>query len=94
MVFPTALMTGLTNRSSPDGFRHRLYPGAALGSPIVTFQAGGGIGVDAPDGHGRLVKLPGYNHLDVLTAAAKQNNGKPGNGCRRIWRRWRSTRDR
>ncbi|WP_333716181.1 hypothetical protein [Gordonia sp. (in: high G+C Gram-positive bacteria)] len=75
--FPTALMTGLTNRSSPDGFRHRLYPGAALGSPIVTFQAGGGIGVDAPDGHGRLVKLPGYNHLDVLTAAAKQNNGKP-----------------
>ncbi|QHN32730.1 hypothetical protein GII32_22160 [Gordonia amarae] len=75
--FPTSLFTSLMNRASPEAFAHRLYPNAALRAPMGTFQAGGGIGIDNPRGHGRLITLPGYNHLDVLTAAAKQNNGRP-----------------
>ena len=75
--FPTALTTSISNRSGPDQARHRFYPGAALRSPMVTFKAEGGILVDPPNGHGKLVFLPGYNHIDVLTAAWKQNDGRP-----------------
>lgn len=76
--FPTRLPLDLSASSSPETTRHRLYPGAALRSPMITFAAGGGLGVTAPDApRGQVVALPGYNHLDVLTAAATQNNGQP-----------------
>ncbi|MFT3716911.1 MAG: hypothetical protein QM774_13500 [Gordonia sp. (in: high G+C Gram-positive bacteria)] len=75
--FPTALTTSLSNRSGPAQTRHRFYPDAALRAPMITFKAGGGIQANPPNGHGRLVELPGYNHIDVLTAAWKQNDGRP-----------------
>lgn len=82
--FPTALVTSLTSsRTQPPASRiresrnHRFYPDAALRAPMITFKASGGVRVDPPRGHGTLVDLPGYNHLDVLTAAWKQNDGRP-----------------
>jgi len=75
--FPTALTMELSNSSGPNQARHRRYPGAALRAPMLTLQAGGGLGIGRPHGHGALVTLPGYSHLDVLTAAYRQNDGRP-----------------
>ena len=47
-------------------------------NPVLTLRAGGGLRL--PETHHpdeRLVDLPGYNDIDVLTAAADQNDGRP-----------------
>ena len=75
--FPTGLITDLTSPSSTV-VASRLYDGAAGQAPTLTFTASGGIEAAAPaNPRGRVVDLPGYNHLDVLTAAARQNDGRP-----------------
>lgn len=76
--FPTRLAVDTLNSSSPDAVAHRLHRGAALHGPMLTFTAGGGMGIDAPLArNARVIELPGYAHLDVVTAAAEQNNGEP-----------------
>ena len=45
---------------------------------MITFIAAGGVQpTPTADPRGIVVTLPGYNHIDVLTAAARQNNGRP-----------------
>lgn len=47
-------------------------------NPIRTFRGSGGIPVaDSGNPRDRVTELPGYNHLDVLTAAATPNGGHP-----------------
>lgn len=76
--FPTALPAELSNRNGGAAARHRFYPGAANRAPMVTFIAAGGVQpTPAANPRGIVVRLPGYNHIDVLTAAARQNNGRP-----------------
>lgn len=76
--FPTALPTELSNRNSPTASRHRFYRDAAARAPMITFIAAGGVQpTPTADPRGIVVTLPGYNHIDVLTAAARQNNGRP-----------------
>jgi hypothetical protein len=45
--------------------------------PSLLIQAGDGIGEASGGGADQTVTLPGYDHLDVVTAAARQNNGNP-----------------
>ncbi|MFW0796412.1 hypothetical protein AAFP30_21555 [Gordonia sp. CPCC 205515] len=76
--FPTALPTSLAMASAPSTAAHLRYPGVANRAPMITFVAEGGVQVTPPDNpRQRVVRLPGYNHIDVLTAAARQNNGRP-----------------
>jgi len=44
-------------------------------NPAITFVAGDGILADHVPADKNPVILPGYQHLDVLTAAAVQNGG-------------------
>lgn len=75
--FPTALPASLAMASAPSTASHLLYPGAANRAPMITFIAAGGVQVAPPDNpRQRVVRLPGYNHIDVLTAAARQNDGR------------------
>ncbi|WP_280477103.1 hypothetical protein [Nocardia farcinica] len=76
--FPTRLTLDTATPGGPGIDRHRRYPDAATGAPTITFVAADGVGVrPPPETPGRVVDLPGYNHLDVVTAAAEQNDGRP-----------------
>ena len=88
--FPTRLLTEAFTADA-GGFEDIRYDGPAL-KPGLLIQAGdsGGNAAAADDGPplpgdappndlplSREVILPGYNHLDVVTAARTQNDGRP-----------------
>ena len=77
--FPTRLAVDAMNNASPDVMAHRLYRGALDQSPVLTVNGGAGIGLQSlnPSPNSRTIVLPGYAHLDFVTAAAKQNSGQP-----------------
>lgn len=76
--FPSRLATEMALGQGGPTDSHRLYRGAYRGRPTLTFTAQGGIVADPPeDPANRTVFLPGYNHLDALTANARQNTGEP-----------------
>ncbi|WP_068158580.1 hypothetical protein [Rhodococcus phenolicus] len=73
--FPAKLSFDLVTDSRRTGHLHR---DGVSRNPVLTLRAGGGSAV--PENrypNERLVDLPGYNHLDVLTAAADRNDGRP-----------------
>lgn len=80
--FPTRLATDLAgwmlgDRSgTQSAFR---YPSGAAKKPAIYFDAMRGLGADAGPVSGpagtKLVKLPGYSHLDVGTAAERDARG-------------------
>ncbi len=73
--FPTKLPLDLSSDSGRAGHLHR---DGVSRNPVLTLRAGGGLHL--PETHHpdeQLVDLPGYNHIDVLTAAADQNDGRP-----------------
>ncbi|MEE4025308.1 hypothetical protein V1Y59_19645 [Gordonia sp. PKS22-38] len=78
--FPTAITVDLAQPTAPSIARHHIYRDGAARRPVLTVQGvsgtntgleGSGIPGDVP------IRLHGYNHLDVLTAAQQQNNGRP-----------------
>ena len=88
--FPTRLLTEGFSADS-GGFEDIRYDGPAL-KPGLLIQAGDSEGNAAAADEGppvpgdappndmplsREVVLPGYNHLDVVAAARKQNDGRP-----------------
>lgn len=76
--FPTKLVTDIDQADAPQIHRHVKYPGAVTARPTINLLGGDGLVV--PNGlpqHGENVVAPGYQHLDVLTAAPVQNDGQP-----------------
>jgi len=81
--FPTRLMTDVSAAQMGDrsGSLANLRHEKARLTPSVLVQAGDGVGASsARDGGGgadRTLTLAGYDHLDVVTAAARQNDSRP-----------------
>jgi hypothetical protein len=79
--FPTRLMTDVSAAQAGDrsgSLSHLRHEGVRL-TPSVLVEAGDGIGSSFAGGQGgadRSVTLPGYDHLDVVTAASRQNTGR------------------
>ena len=77
--FPTRLVTDIALASSPQVAEDAVHPEGVKANPTITLLAGDGIlaGTPTDDVFGTLVIAPGYQHIDVLTAAATQNDGEP-----------------
>ncbi|MFF3848220.1 hypothetical protein [Streptomyces sp. NPDC002328] len=75
--FPTKLVTDLQLADSPQVKRLLAHPVGLTANPTLTVLAGDGLlaGRIPPDLH--PVVADGYQHLDVLTAAPAQNDGRP-----------------
>ncbi|WP_244299382.1 hypothetical protein [Streptomyces viridochromogenes] len=75
--FPTKLVTDLQLSGSPQVKKLVVHPDGLKANPVLTVLAGEGLlaGRVPPELH--PVVADGYQHLDVLTAAAEQNNGRP-----------------
>lgn len=58
-------------------FRRLAHPKGVLEKPRFVVIAGDGLRGKESTFADPVVKLPGYQHLDVLTAAERQNDGKP-----------------
>jgi hypothetical protein len=76
--FPTRLVTDIRMSTAPEIAGSVRHPEGLRANPIVTLLAGDGLlaGRDLPPHH-HVTVAPGYQHLDVLTAAATQNGGRP-----------------
>ncbi|UPZ31960.1 hypothetical protein MUK60_31710 [Streptomyces sp. LRE541] len=73
--FPTKLVTDLSLVDDARIARHMAHPEGPTARPVITFVAGDGILADRVPADKNPVVLPGYQHLDVLTAAPVQNGG-------------------
>ncbi|MFC9680915.1 hypothetical protein [Streptomyces sp. NPDC056948] len=75
--FPTKLVTDIQQGTSPQVKKLVVHPGGLTANPVLTVLAGEGLlaGRVPPELH--PVVADGYQHLDVLTAAPTQNNGRP-----------------
>jgi hypothetical protein len=100
--FPTRLVTDFAAMESGDrsgDLENLRHDGPAM-KPILLVQAGDSDGNDPTDDSGptatgekpndkdlsREAILPGYNHLDVATAAWRQNDGRPEGSSRELAR--------
>jgi hypothetical protein len=76
--FPTKLVTDLYLADSSQISKYNVHKNGISARPIITLRGGSGIILtDDPANTGKLVVAPGYHHLDVLTAAPVQNDGRP-----------------
>jgi hypothetical protein len=78
--FPTRIMSDVVSAQSGDRsgeLQNLRYDDGVTRRPSLLVNARDGIGT-APSGEGgtRVVTLSGYDHLDVVTAARRQNNGR------------------
>ncbi|PWW63255.1 hypothetical protein [Actinokineospora spheciospongiae] len=74
--FP-AKLSGDSGKPDAEMTAHSLHPGGINARPILTVRAGSGVNFGAMDpSQPPAVVAPGYHHLDVLTAAARQNGGR------------------
>jgi hypothetical protein len=77
--FPTKLVTDIQQAGAPEVSRDVVHTTGIAANPTLTVLAGDGIlAADGslPPGVPAVVAT-GYQHLDVLTAAAQQNNARP-----------------
>ncbi|MGK8507603.1 hypothetical protein ACRS5S_05930 [Nocardia asiatica] len=76
--FPTKLSLDVFQSQAPEITRHRTHPGGIFAHPTINLIGGAGVVLATGwRGHGQTVTAPGYHHLDVLTAAARQPGGQP-----------------
>ncbi|MGK8522645.1 hypothetical protein ACRS6B_14265 [Nocardia asteroides] len=76
--FPMRLALDVFQSRAPGIAGHRIHPGGILANPTINLIGGAGVVVATGwRSHGETVTAPGYHHIDVLTAAAKQANGQP-----------------
>ncbi|MGW3409748.1 hypothetical protein [Streptomyces sp. NPDC000888] len=75
--FPTKLVTDIELGTSPQVSKFVVHPDGLTANPTITLLAGDGLLGDDPPAELDPVIAPGYQHLDVLTAAPEQNNGEP-----------------
>lgn len=75
--FPTKLMTDIFQSASPQVSRDAVHEVGLTANPTIRLLAGDSF-TDPPGvASVETIVVPGYQHLDVLTAAARQNNGRP-----------------
>ncbi len=76
--FPTKLMVDTFDAGSAVMREHLLHRDGVERNPIFTALGSGGDS-PSPSGHpnDHPIVVQGYNHLDVIAAAQKQNNGQP-----------------
>lgn len=75
--FPTKLVTDLQLATSPQVKQLVVHPTGLTARPTLTVLAGDGLLAGRVPADLHPVVAPGYQHLDVLTAAPVQNNGLP-----------------
>ncbi|MEU1545580.1 hypothetical protein [Nocardia sp. NPDC005745] len=76
--FPMRLAFDVFQSQAPELTRHRTHLGGIFANPTINLIGGAGVVVAAgARGHGETVTAPGYHHIDVLTAAARQSGGQP-----------------
>ncbi|MFI6038552.1 hypothetical protein ACIBBD_31355 [Streptomyces sp. NPDC051315] len=75
--FPTKLVTDLQLSTSPQVKRLVVHPDGLTANPTLTVLAGDGLLAGRIPSDLRPVVADGYQHLDVLTAAPVQNDGRP-----------------
>lgn len=73
--FPTRMVTDIALAASPGIADDAVHTNGPTANPIINLEAGDGLGGRDPQ-PGDVV-APGYQHIDVLTAAAAQNDGRP-----------------
>ncbi|GAA1532936.1 hypothetical protein GCM10009678_14150 [Actinomadura kijaniata] len=73
--FPTRIVTDIALAAAPGVADGAVHDDGIKANPTINLQAGDGIGFSDPR-PGDVVG-PGYQHLDVLTAAPVQNGGRP-----------------
>ncbi|MGW1747086.1 hypothetical protein ACWCRD_16060 [Streptomyces sp. NPDC002092] len=75
--FPTKLVTDLELATSPQVKQLVVHPEGLTANPTLTVLAGDGLLAGRIPVGLHPVVADGYQHLDVLTAAPVQNNGRP-----------------
>lgn len=75
--FPSKLVTDLQLATSPQVKRLVVRPGGLTANPTLTVLAGDGLLAGRIPADLHPVVAAGYQHLDVLTAAPAQNDGRP-----------------
>ncbi|MFI7403817.1 hypothetical protein ACIBW9_25630 [Streptomyces sp. NPDC049541] len=75
--FPTKLVTDLELATSPQVKQLVAHPEGLTANPTLTVLAGDGLLAGRIPAGLHPVVADGYQHLDVLTAAPVQNNGRP-----------------
>ena len=75
--FPTKLVTDIELATSPQVKQLLVHPGGLTAHPTLTVLAGDGLLAGHIPAGLHPVIAPGYQHLDVLTAAPVQNDGRP-----------------
>ncbi|GAB2851869.1 hypothetical protein GCM10027074_18250 [Streptomyces deserti] len=75
--FPTKLVTDLQLATSPQVKKLVVHPGGLTANPTLTVLAGEGLLAGRVPADLNPVVADGYQHLDVLTAAPVQNDGRP-----------------
>ncbi|WP_181449602.1 hypothetical protein [Streptomyces cyaneus] len=75
--FPTKLVTDLQLATSPQVKRLVVHPDGLTANPTLTVLAGDGLLTGRVPADLHPLIADGYQHLDVLTAAPVQNNGRP-----------------
>lgn len=75
--FPSRLPSDLALGSAGSFATHHIHRGGVARHPILTLQGTGGIALPESEHPDDVpVVLPGYNHIDVLTAAGERNDGR------------------
>jgi hypothetical protein len=76
--FPFKLVSDIQQATAPQIARQTSHPRGIYTNPTINLLGGSGLVVATGKlPHGQNVVVPGYHHLDLLTAAPVQNNGKP-----------------
>ncbi|MFF6918474.1 hypothetical protein [Streptomyces sp. NPDC012466] len=75
--FPTKLVTDIQLATSPQVKKLVVHPEGLKANPVLTVLAGEGLLAGRVPAELHPVVADGYQHLDVLTAAPVQNNGRP-----------------
>ncbi|MFD8303773.1 hypothetical protein ACFV29_15685 [Streptomyces sp. NPDC059690] len=75
--FPTKLVTDIELAGSPQVRRLVVHPDGLTADPTLTVLAGDGLLAGRVPAGLHPVIADGYQHLDVLTAAPVQNDGRP-----------------
>ena len=73
--FPTRLIADIWLAGSGGIADDAVHDGGIAANPVINLEGGDGLGGRNPQ-PGDVI-APGYQHIDVLTASAVQNNGEP-----------------
>lgn len=75
--FPTKLMTDIFQAEAPEVSADAVHEVGLTANPTIRLLAGDSFTDPPGTTSTETIVVPGYQHLDVLTAAARQNNGRP-----------------